>query len=215
MPRPLRFPFRTCALVSALLASLALLLASPAARAMSVIPPTFAELVAESDTIARGTVTAIRSEEFDSPQGRGVRTLVTLRVERALKGTPGDTVTLTLLGGTVGPRTLRLVGMPHFAIGQRQIVFFAHNGSVMCPLIGAGHGRYHIVTDAATQREYLARDNHVPLASTDEIPLPLADPAVASVTARVKSPAAALTLAAFEAQITDTLSRSETTLQRP
>ena len=77
------------------------LLLTPAAHALSVIAPTFPQLVAASDTIARGTVTAIRSEEFDSPQGRGVRTLVTLHLERTLKGTPAETVTLTLLGGTV------------------------------------------------------------------------------------------------------------------
>ena len=211
LPFPFTFPL-TLPLSLALL--LALLLA-PAARATSVLAPTVPELVAESDTIVRGTVTAVRAEEFNSPQGRGVHTFVTLRVERTLKGTPGDTVTLRLLGGTVGPRTLRVVGLPTFAVGQRQLVFFAHNGQTLCPLIGAGHGRYHIVTDPATLRDYIARDNTVPLASLDEIPLPLAGPAVAAVTARVKSASAALTLAAFETQITATLGRATPLPQRP
>lgn len=202
---PLPFPFPLL---------LALLLA-PAARATSVLAPTFAELVAESDTIVRGTVTAVRSEAFDSPQGRGVHTFVTLRVERTLKGTPGDTVTLRLLGGTVGPRTLRVVGLPTFAVGQRQLVFFAHNGHTLCPLIGAGHGRYHVLTDPATHRDYIARDNTVPLASTDDIPLPLAGPALAARTARLTSPAAALTPAAFETLITDTLGRATPLPLRP
>lgn len=188
------------------LAALALLLA-PVARAMSVIPPTFAELVAEATTVVRGEVTEVRSEEFDSPQGRGVRTLVTLRVERTLKGEAATTLTLSFLGGKVGKRTLRVVGMPTFSVGRRELVFVAGNGTVLCPLVGAGHGRYHVLTDAATQREYVTRENQVPLSSTDEIPLPLEATAAA---ARVKTAADALTLSAFESQITDALGRGAT-----
>ena len=200
---PFTFPF-TFTLRLPLFFTFTLLL-TPAAHALSVIAPTFPQLVAAADTIARGTVTAIRSEEFDSPQGRGVRTLVTLHLERTLKGTPAETVTLTLLGGTVGKRTLRVVGLPAFTVGQRQVVFFANNGSVLCPLVAAGHGRYHVLTDPTTQRDYVTRDNLAPLASTDEIALPLAAPAVATLTARLTAPADALTLAAFETQITAAL----------
>eukprot|EP01035_Chromulina_nebulosa_P064483 gene64483-biopygen47178 len=191
---------------------------------MSVIPPTFDELVAESDTVIRGTVTAVRTEEFDSPQGRGIRTLVTFRVERTLKSTtstaaastaPANTLTLSFLGGTVGKRTLRIAGMPTFTVGQRELVFTARNGAVMCPLIGAGHGRYHVVTDATTQREYLTRDNLVPLTSTDEIPLPLATGAAADLLARRVSADQALTLAAFETRILDTVARTSPAVQVP
>lgn len=212
----LRLPHRSLlrAPALALLASLAALLA-PTARAMSVVPPSFDELVAEADTVARGVVTAVRTEEFDSPQGRGVHTLVTLRVERTLKGAPADTVTLTLLGGTVGQRSLRVVGMPTFTVGQREIVFVARNGAVMCPLIGAGHGRYHVVTDATTQRDYLTRDNHVPLTSTDEIALPLATTAAADLVARRISADQALTLAAFETRVVDAVSHQTPAAKLP
>lgn len=172
--------------------------------AMSVVPPTFPELVAEAETIVRGTVTEVRTEEFDSPQGRGVRTLVTLQVERTLKGTPGATLTLSVLGGTVGRRTLGIAGMPQFQVGQREIVFVAENGRVFCPLIGIGHGRYHLRADAATGREYVARDNGVPLASTDEVVMPLANSAPL---ARLKSPASGLAPAAFEASISTTVTQ--------
>ncbi len=186
---------------------------------MSVVPPTFDELVAESDTVVRGTVTSVRAEEFDSPQGRGVRTLVTFRIERTLKSassTPSaDTLTLSFLGGTVGQRTLRVVGMPTFSVGQRELVFVARNGTVMCPLIGAGHGRYHVVTDATTQREYLTRENLVPLTSTDEIALPLATGAAADLLARRVSSDQALTLAAFETRVLDAVSRTDSAVQRP
>jgi hypothetical protein len=214
---PLRVPpSPPLPLSPSLLLTLFLLLAlAPATRATSIVPPTFAELVAESNTVVRGTVTAVRAEEFESPQGRGIHTFVTFRVERTLKGTPADTVTLRFLGGTVGQRTLRLAGIPTFAVGQRQLVFVSRNGEVMCPLIGAGHGRYHVVTDTATQREYLTRDNAVPLTSTDEIVLPLASGATADLLARRLTADQALTLAAFESRVLDAVARAATTPQRP
>ncbi|MCX6955866.1 MAG: hypothetical protein NTV51_27295 [Verrucomicrobia bacterium] len=198
--------------MSALAVAVVCLLFAPLVRAMSVVPPTFAELVAEATAVVRGEVTGVRTEEFDSPQGRGIRTLVTFRVERTLKGASADTLTLTFLGGTVGKRSLRIAGMPSFTAGQREIVFVARNGEVLCPLIGAGHGRYHVVTEPATQREYVTRDNLVPLSSTDQISLPLESTAVA---ARVTSAADALTLSAFEAQIVDALGRGESVQQKP
>ena len=172
------------------------------ASAMSVLPPTFPELVAEAQTIVRGTVTQVRSEEFDSPQGRGIRTLITVQVERTLKGEPDATLTLTVFGGTVGRRTLGIAGMPQFQVGERQYLFVADNGRTFCPLIGIGHGRYHVRTDAATGRDYVARDNGLPLASTAEIVLPLA--ANAAV-ARLKPSATALAPADFESRIAATV----------
>lgn len=208
---PLRLAFSHTLLLSCFLLSVF----APLTRAMSVVPPTFDELVSESETVVRGTVTAVRAEEFDSPQGRGVRTLVTLRVERTLKGAPADTITLTLLGGQVGQHSLRIAGMPTFDIGRRQLVFVARNGQVMCPLIGAGHGRYHVVTDASTQREYLTRDNSVPLTSTDEIALPLASAATADLLARRVTADQALSLAAFESRILDAVARATSVPQTP
>lgn len=182
-------------------------LLAPAAPAMTVVPPTFDELVLAAETAVRGVVTAVRSEEFDSPQGRGVRTLVTLRVERTLKGAPAPEVTLSLLGGTVGARRLRVAGMPEFRVGDRQIVFYAGNGRTLCPLIAGGHGRYHVRTDPAAHRDYLARDNGIPLASTADIALPLDGAALA---ARFASMATALSPADFESQVTAAVARQAT-----
>jgi len=201
---------RTCALL--LVSGLAV----PEARAMSVVAPTFEELVGLSDVIVRGVVTDVRAEEFDSPQGRGVHTLVTLQVERALKGSPGETVTLSLLGGKAGRRTLRVVGMPEFHVGDREIVFFARNGEVICPLIAAGHGRYHVRHDAATNRDFIARDNGTPLVSTDEIIAPLENAAAAApAIAATHTPANALAPAAFESQIAAKVTEQALTHSRP
>lgn len=178
----------------------AILLAAPAVRAMSVVPPTFPELVAESESIVRGEVTAISCAYVDTPGGRPIKTFVTFKVERTLKGAApaADTLTLVFLGGTIGTDSLEVAGMPKFKIGDREIVFVARNGKTYCPLIAAGHGRYRVLRDAATQRDYIARENRTPLESTEEIVLPLEAPAAA---ARLKSVNRALSPEAFEASV--------------
>lgn len=190
-------------MIQLILRGAAVLLFCAVAQATSVIPPTFPELVAEAETIVRGTVVDLRSEEFDSPQGRAIRSFVTLRVERTLKGPAAPTLVLDILGGTAGKRTLRIPGVPEFQVGQRQIVFVAKNGEVFCPLIGLGHGRYHLQRDAATGRDFIARDNNVPLHSTDQIPLPLG----VAVPAQIRAVTGALTPADFEARITQAVTQ--------
>ncbi|MBC7368044.1 MAG: hypothetical protein H7343_14730 [Undibacterium sp.] len=181
----------------------ALLLSAPAAQAMSVVPPTFPELVAEAESIVRGKVTALRSAYDETSPGRPIRTYVTFSVERTLKGTAptADSVTLVFLGGTVGSDSLEVAGMPKFNIGDREIVFVARNGHTFCPLIGAGHGRYRVLHDATTQRDYVARENRTPLESTTEVALPLEAPAAA----RLKSAARALSPADFETSVLQAL----------
>lgn len=174
------------------------------AHAMSVVPPTFDELVTEAESVVRGQVTSVRSAYVDTSAGRAIKTFVTLRVERTLKGTPpaADTVTLVFLGGTVGRDTLEVAGMPSFQAGDREIVFVTGNGHTICPLIAAGHGRYRVLHDDATDRDYIARENRTPLESTAEIVLPLA-----AVAARLKSPARALSPADFETRIAEAVTR--------
>jgi hypothetical protein len=174
-------------------------------RAMSVIPPTFDELVAAADTVVRGVVTEVHAVTVATSQGEAIKTLVTLQVEKTLKGNPGATLTLSLLGGKVGRRNLKVEGMPTFAVGDREIVFVANNGRAMCPLIAGGHGRYHVRHDAASGRDYVARDNGAPVHSTDE----LAQPIERAATATAPS-AEPLTPDAFETRITETLRSART-----
>lgn len=157
-----------------LFASLVVILVVPLARAVSVVPPTLEELVSEADVVVRGIVTEVRGVEFDSPQGRGIRTIVTLRVERTLKGSAGETVTLLQLGGTVRGRTLRVAGLPQFKPGDRQIVFVAGNGRMICPVIGGVFGRFFVRVDAATGRDQIFRNDGAPLVSIADIPSPFA-----------------------------------------
>lgn len=180
--------------------------ATTALRAMSVIAPTFDELVGSAELVVRGVVTDVHCVTVDTSQGPAIKTLVTLRVERALKGTPSGDVTLWFLGGTVGRRTLTVIGMPTFKVGAREIVFAAHNGRALCPLVAAGYGRYHVRHDAAANRDYVTRDNNVPLVSTGQVVQ-----ALDQTTGRLPSPADGMTVEAFEARIAAVVSG----LQRP
>lgn len=183
------------------LASSAFLLCAALARATSILPPTFPDLVTEADTIVRGTVTDVHCVAVETSRGQAIHTLVTLRVERAIKGAPGETLTLTILGGTVGKRTLAIDGLPQFRVGERTLVFLANNGRTMCPVIGARHGRFNIEHDAGTGRDYVTRDNGRPLISLDDVALPFAPAALN----RTVTTANAVALGAFEASIASAL----------
>lgn len=169
-----------------------------AARATSVVAPSFPELVGEAQTIVRAKVTAVRCAWVDTPQGRAIKTFVTLAVQKRLKGEAADEMVLQFLGGEVGGQGMRVEGMPRFAAGEVTILFIEGNGVQLCPLVGMMHGRYRVLTETQTARDYVARDDGVPLASEQDVQLPQGTGAVAS---RLKPASAALTPDAFEQKI--------------
>ena len=172
-----------------------------AARATSVTPPSFPELVAEAQVIARGTVTGISSRWVDAPQGRTIKTFVDFAIEKTLKGTSSGTVTLEFLGGTVGADTLRVSGMPEFKVGDREILFVRGNGTQFCPLVRLMHGRYRVRTDAASHRDFVARDDDLPLTSPADVQQPEPEAAVRGTPKTMRS-ALPLTPDEFESDIT-------------
>lgn len=171
-------------MITALRLALACAALAVTARATTVIPPTFPELVAEAELIVRGTILAVESRSVATPQGPAIHTFVTIAVEEILKGNAPARLTLTLAGGTLGGKSARIAGVPQFQPGDREILFVQGNGRSFCPLVGLGHGRYRVLSDAATGRDYIARDNRVPLASTGQVGLPLPDPARLAAVAR-------------------------------
>ncbi len=169
------------------------------ARATTVIPPSFPELVAEAECIVRGTVTAVEARAVPTPRGEAIHTFVTVAVEECLKGAAPRTLTLTLAGGTLGEKRAAIAGMPQFKAGDREILFVQGNGRQLCPLVGFFHGRYRVLTDATTGRDYVARSNGLPLTSIAEVGSSLPDPARLPAVARAAS--AGLTPAEFLAQV--------------
>ena len=185
-----------------LLCALALL--APALRATTVVPPSFPELVSAAEAIYRGRVTAVESRHVPRADGAGqvIKTFVTVSVDKVLKGAQRSEVVLEFLGGRVGDESLRVTGMPTFRVGEQEFVFVQKNGLQFCPLVAVMHGRYRVLRDAAEAREFVARDNRVPLTDVAEVGLPMAElPAQVQAATAASTAARALTPAAFEAQI--------------
>jgi len=128
-------------------------MAQTASYATTVIPPSFDELVTKAEVIFQGAVTDVKSQWTGEGADRRIMSFVTFRVDDAVKGSPGASYTLRMLGGTVDGETMEVTDGPKFKVGDRDIVFVENNGSQFIPLVGIMHGRFHVENDEATGRE--------------------------------------------------------------
>ena len=180
---------------------LCLCLAVSAARATTVIPPTFDELVGQAELIFQGTVTDVKSQWAGEGGQRHIVSYVTVQVEDALKGNPGATFTMRMLGGTVDDETMEVSDSPKFKVGDRDILFVENNGKQFIPLVGIMHGRFHVQKAAPGGPEIvLTNEGH---AITDLAQLGKSDDghAVSAGTAPATTDAPALGSAEFKAAI--------------
>jgi hypothetical protein len=143
-------------------------LAMASVRATTVISPTFDQLVSDAEFIFQGTVTDARSQWTGQGAERHIMTYVTFNIEDAIKGAPGKSYTIRMLGGTVDGQTIEVSDTPKFKVGDRDILFVEHNGSQFVPLVGIMHGRFHVQTDAGG-REIVTKDNGAALANVDKL----------------------------------------------
>lgn len=172
-----------------------------ALRATTVVPPDFVQLVNESDYVVRAVVESVRSDYRVGPQGRLIFTTVRFRLRETATGQPPPSVELEMLGGQIGDDRLIVNGAPVFRVGDEDFLFVRDNGRSITPLVAMMHGRYRVLRDAATGREFVARENRVPLQDVAEVALPLAEGEIAERLRRAVDPADALTPAEFIAQI--------------
>jgi hypothetical protein len=141
----------------------------PAARATTVIPPTFDELVTQAEAIFEGTVTGTRSEWTGEGANRHIVTYVTFKIEDAIKGAVGAEYSIRMFGGTVGDQTIEVTDAPKFKMGDRDILFVEHNGSQFIPLVGIMHGRFHVQTDATGANEKITKDSGAAMANVAKL----------------------------------------------
>ncbi len=127
-------------------------------RATTVIPPSFDELVNEADVIFQGRVTNVKSQWIGEGAQRTIVTYVTFRVEDAVKGIPGQSYAIRMLGGTVDGKTMEVADAPKFAVGGQDVVFVQNNGSQFIPLVGIMHGRFRVQHDQAGQEVIRTND---------------------------------------------------------
>jgi hypothetical protein len=144
------------------------LVAACAALATTVIPPSFDELVGRAEMIFQGTVTDVRSEWTGEGAQRHIMSYVTVNVEEAIKGNPGTSVTLRMLGGTVGAETMEVSDAPKFKVGDRDILFVENNGTQFVPLVGIMHGRFRVKKDQ-TGRDAVFTNEGSPLSDVTHL----------------------------------------------
>jgi hypothetical protein len=139
------------------------------ASATTVIPPSFAQLVSQAELIFQGTVTDVKSMWVGQGAERHIETSVTFRVEDAIKGHPGATYTISLLGGTIDGQTLEVTDTPKFKLGDRDILFVEHNGEQFVPLVGIGFGRFRIEHDDRSGREFVSTAEGEPVSDVTKL----------------------------------------------
>jgi len=149
------------------LASLALGL-SPI-PATTVIPPTFDQLVGQAEVIFQGTVTDVRSVWSGEGAQRHIDSYVTFTVEQSMKGTPGTSYTIRLLGGTIDGETMEVTDSPKFKVGDRDILFVEHNGEQFVPLVGIMHGRFRVQRDEQTGRDFVTTGEGEPVGDLSKL----------------------------------------------
>src|SRR5690349_11410776 len=101
---------------------LALFFIGVIARATTVVPPDFTELVNESEYIVRAVVKSVKSEWREKDGHRHIFTKVEVEVLEVINGTPPQPLVLDMLGGRVGEDEMVIEGMPKFAVGQEDIL---------------------------------------------------------------------------------------------
>lgn len=138
-------------------------------QATTVIPPTFDELVSKAEVIFQGAVTDVRSQWVGEGAQRRIMSYVTFNVEDTMKGVPGTTYTLRMLGGTVDGETMEVSDSPKFNVGDRDIIFVENNGSQFIPLVGIMHGRFHVQKDGQTGLEVVTTNEHEPLKDVSKL----------------------------------------------
>jgi hypothetical protein len=151
-----------------LLASLALTL--PAVRATTVIPPTFDQLVSQAEVIFQGTVTDLRPQWAGVGAERHIVTLVTFKVDDAIKGSLGESYTIRMFGGALDGQMMEATDTPRFKLGDRDILFVENNGTQFVPLVGIMHGRFRIQKEGGG-REIISKDNGAPVADVAKLGL--------------------------------------------
>jgi len=138
------------------------------ANATTVIPPNFDELVSRAEVIFEGEVTGVQSQWIGQGAEHRIVTFVTFKVGDTLKGTPGASYSIRMLGGTVDGQTMEVTDSPKFKVGDHDVLFVENNGSQFIPLVGIQHGRFRVQKDQAGRDTLITGDGQ-PLADVNQL----------------------------------------------
>ncbi len=138
------------------------------ANATTVIPPKFDQLVDRAQIIFEGEVTGLQSQWIGEGAEHRIVTFVTFKVDEALKGEPGTSYSMRMLGGTVDGQTMEVSDAPKFKVGDHDMLFVENNGSQFIPLVGIQHGRFRIGKDQ-NSKEIVSTNSGQPLGDVAQL----------------------------------------------
>ena len=113
-------------------------------------------------------MTGLHSQWIGEDAEHRIVTFVTFKVDDTLKGNPGASYSIRMLGGTVDGRTMEVTDAPKFKVGDHDILFVENNGSQFIPLVGIQHGRFRVQKDQAGRDTLITGDGQ-PLADINQL----------------------------------------------
>jgi len=137
-------------MVRRFVAALIMCTAPVALAATVLLPAEFREIVAGSDVIVYGRVSA--TEVRWSDDRKHVDTLVTLQAGTFLKGSAEGPLIFKVPGGTIGRYMNVTIGAPTFNVGDEAVFFLSTRGREMPAIFGFNQGVFRVSTDPSTHR---------------------------------------------------------------
>lgn len=114
------------------------------ALATTVRKLSFEQLVLESELIVHGKV--VGSHSYMMPSRGWILTDTLIRVLDAVKGQPGQLITVTELGGVVGDKGMIVPGTARFRVGEEAVVFLK-NVSGQWRTSGLAQGKFSVMEE--------------------------------------------------------------------
>jgi hypothetical protein len=128
------------------IAMLSLCVAFPAMGA--VAPEVSVEALArEADAVVRGTVSSATPRW--APDGRHIRTHVSLRRVATWRGAPPAEIAVDVPGGAVGDVAQVVSGAPSFQAGEEVVVFLRASGAGRWRVLGLALGKFRVEAGSA------------------------------------------------------------------
>ena len=160
----------TVALLAACVASVSL-----SAEATTLVELNTHQMVDAADTIVRGTITEVWSEEDEKGV---VWTRAQLEVTETYKGqTARNALVIDQMGGRFGRNVSTVVGAAKFSPGEEGVFFLERLGSGRVTTIGMSQGKFTLRLDPYSRRTIAQRYTPAPGQSFDHrfLPLPALD----------------------------------------
>jgi hypothetical protein len=132
-------------------------------------PFSFEQLIDRAPVIVVATTISRRAEWEYYGASKLIITRVALDIEDTLKGSAPRTLTIEVVGGTIGDETLRVSDVPEFHVGDRDVLFLNNAPHAVSPLVGSGQGRFRVLRESSTGTSRMVTAGFAPLLATSDV----------------------------------------------